>query len=342
MYTYVSVPNPGGPEVLELREGMAPEPKPGEARIRVETVGVAFPDTLIRTQTMVPPDIYPVTPGYDAAGIVEKLGEGVTDIAIGQRVIRVSAEGEGGYATMLCHPAADLVVVPDGVEPGAAVSVGMNGIMAYQMVHRLARVSSGERVLIHGAAGGIGHLMAQLCRMAGAAVYGTASGRKQDVVASLGATPIDYQNEDVEARIRELAGDGVDVVFDCVGGEHVQRSLRMLRITGRLIAYGSMGYMSGGQRNDELYRQYQDNPPTWSLRDLYRSNKLITAYTFYLMKTQQPDWFRADLAAMLELVAQRRLTPIIGARVPFSEVRRAHELADASAVSGKIVLDVES
>ena len=134
MYRYVSIPSPGGPEVLELREGPAPEPGPGEARIRVEAAGVAFPDTLIRTQTMVPPDIYPLTPGYDAVGVVEKLGESVAGLAVGQRVIRVSAEGEGGYATMLCHPAAELVAVPDGVEPGAAVSVGMNSIMAYQMV----------------------------------------------------------------------------------------------------------------------------------------------------------------------------------------------------------------
>jgi NADPH:quinone reductase-like Zn-dependent oxidoreductase len=180
----------------------------------------------------------------------------------------------------------------------------------------------------------------RLCRLAGAAVYGTASAGKQQVVEALGATPIDYRSEDVVARVKALAPQGVDVVFDCVGGAHLERSYDALCITGRLIAYGSMGYMSNGARDDELYREYQEQPKTWSVRDLYRSNKLITAYTFYLMKTQRHDWFLEDLSHMLGLVASGSIVPVIGARVALEEARRAHQLADASAVPGKIVLDI--
>ncbi|HEY9827831.1 MAG TPA: alcohol dehydrogenase catalytic domain-containing protein, partial [Stenomitos sp.] len=128
MYKYVSVVNPGGPEALELRQSdVLPEPKDDQVRIKVETAGVAFPDLYFRTETLVQPGIYPMTPGYDAVGVIDKLGKDVKDFKIGQRVIRVSSAF--GYTEVLCNRANDLVLVPRKLESGIAVGLGINGVM---------------------------------------------------------------------------------------------------------------------------------------------------------------------------------------------------------------------
>lgn len=207
---------------MELLEAEIPEPKGNEVRIRVEATGVAYPDILIRISPQVENE-YPITLGYDADGIVDKLGREVKGLQVGQRVLCTNEEGVGGYTKMLCHPADDLVFVPDGVEPAAAAAVGLNGVMAYQMVHRMAHVERDEKVLVHVAAGGTGHLLVQLSLLAGATVYGSTSTQKQSIVESMGAPPIDYQVEDFETRIQELTKDGVDVIFDSVGGPNLQK-----------------------------------------------------------------------------------------------------------------------
>ena len=142
----------------------------------------------------------------------------------------------GAYAEYVCLPASDFVAVPDGVDPAAAVCLVANYITAANMMHRIAKVQAGERVLVHGAAGGVGTALLELGRSAGLTIYGTASKPKHGVVEALGATPIDYRNEDFVERIRELTGDGVDVVFDPIGGaRQLRRSYRALRRGGRLV-----------------------------------------------------------------------------------------------------------
>lgn len=340
MYNYVSVITPGGPEALEIKQGEIPEPQDDQARIRVETAGVAFPDTYFRTETMVPPGIYPMTPGYDAVGIIDKLGKDVKGVKVGQRVIRVSSAF--AYAEVLCHRANDLVPVPKNLESGLAVSVGLNGVMAYQMVRRIAQVKKGDKVLVHGAGGGIGHLMVQLCTLAGATVYGTGSTSKQETIRSLGATPIDYQRGDVEARVKELTGgDGLDVVFDGIGPKlHWDQSYGQVGMFGRLVLFGMMGAMPGGVPDREAFKDMMENPKSWSTTDLGTSNISIAFYSFYTMKVKRPDLFREDLSTMLQLAAREKIKPIIGARLKLSEIRRAHELLDSAAVPGKIILDM--
>jgi NADPH2:quinone reductase len=214
--------------------------------------------------------------------------------------------------------------------------------MAYQMVHRMARVAKTDRVLVHGAAGGIGHLMVQLCRLAGATVYGTGSAGKQETIKSLGALAIDYEREEVEERVKELTGGkGMDVVFDGIGPKpHWEHSFKLVQMFGRLVLFGMMGGMPGGVPDRDVFKDLHENPKAWTTTDLGNSNISIAFYSFATMKINRPDWFRQDLAAMLRLAARGKIKPIIGARFKLSDVRQAHELLDRAAVPGKIILDM--
>jgi NADPH:quinone reductase-like Zn-dependent oxidoreductase len=281
-----------------------------------------------------------MTPGYDAVGVIDKLGDGVKGWKVGQRVIRVSSAF--GYTEVLLNRANDLVLVPRELESGVAVSLGISGVMAYQLVRRMGRVGRGDTVLIHGAAGGTAHLMVQLCKLAGATVYGTGSTKKQETIESLGAIPIDYQREDVASRIKELTGgEGADIVIDGIGPRpHWEESFKAARMFGRVVLFGMTGGMPGGVPDRDAYRDMLENPITWSAEELESNNVSVSFYSFYSMKVNRLDLFRKDLATMLKLAAQGKITPIIGARLPLAEIRRAHELLDTAAVPGKIILDM--
>jgi NADPH2:quinone reductase len=169
----------------------------------------------------------PFTPGEDIVGVVDKLGEGVSTVEPGQK----------------------LVPVPSGLDHAEAVCLGVNYLTAHLALHRTANVQSGERILVHGAAGGVGTALLQLGKLAGLEMYGTASKHNHQLVSALGATPIDYRTEDFVERIRSLTGDGVDAVFDLIGGaKQLWRSHRALRKGGRLLLLGSVATSKGGMR----------------------------------------------------------------------------------------------
>ncbi len=184
----------------------------------------------------------PFTLGEDVVGVVDKLGTGVSSLELGQTV----AGGTwllgvgGGYAEYICLLDSELVPVPSGLDPAEAVCLVVNYLTAHQHLHQIGKVRSGERVLVHGAAGGGGTALLQLGKLAGLEVYGTASKHNHQLVSALGATPIDYRTEDFVERIRSLTGDGVDVVVDTVGGAwHLLRAYRALSKDGRLVWLGS-------------------------------------------------------------------------------------------------------
>src|SRR5262245_31449892 len=172
----------------------------------------------------------PFTPGWDLVGAVDRLGEGVSGIEPGQIVAALPISG--AYAEFVCLPPRELVPVPSGVDAGEAVCLVLNYVTAYQMLHRSAHVRPGQRVLIHGAAGGVGSALVQLGRVAGLEVYGTCSARGAPAVTDLGGIPIDYQHQDFVAEVHRLTGGGVDVVFDGIGGPHIWRSRKALRPGG--------------------------------------------------------------------------------------------------------------
>src|SRR5262245_19842869 len=178
----------GGPEVLETLEEDAPEPGRGEARVRVLAAGVSFAELLMREGIHPEKTILPFTPGWDIVGVVDKTGEDVSQATVGQMVAALPVHG--GYAQYICLPEGELTPVPAGLDPAEAVSLVLNYVTAYQMMHRVAHASQGQRVLIHGAAGGVGTALLQLGRLLGLEMYGTASSATHGIVSDLGGTPI--------------------------------------------------------------------------------------------------------------------------------------------------------
>jgi NADPH:quinone reductase-like Zn-dependent oxidoreductase len=320
-------------------EEEAPEPGQSDVRVRVLAAGVSFADLLMREGIHPEKTLLPFTPGWDIVGVVEKTGAQVSQAMAGQTVAALPIHG--GYAQHICLPPSELTPVPDGLDPAEAVSLVLNYITAYQMMHRLGRASRGQRVLIHGAAGGLGTALLQLGRLAGLEMYGTASLATHRIVSDLGATPIDYQKADFVEEIRRLTGEGVDVVFDGVGEANVWRSFQALRPGGRVIFYGFTSFLQQGQLAGGLrYRFRGITRPAWyALRALLSpGRRRILPYSIQVLKRRKPAWFREDLSVLLDLLRDRKIKPLIAERIPLREARRAQELLGRGSVKGKLVL----
>src|SRR5947208_5136273 len=244
-HTRLVVTHYGGPDALQVLEEECPEPKDGEVRVKVLAAGVCLPDLLMREGVHPETPRLPFTPGWDLVGVVDRLGAGISGIEPGQIVAALPISG--AYAEFVCMPQRELVPVPSGVDAAEAVSLVLNYVTGYQMLHRSAKVRPGQRVLIHGAAGGVGSALLQLGRLTGLEMYGTCSLQRASAVADLGGIPIDYQHQDFMKEIHRLMGEGVDVVFDSIGGTHIWRSRKALRPGGRVVAYGLTSSLRGGR-----------------------------------------------------------------------------------------------
>jgi len=340
----VIVTHYGGSDALHIVEEECPEPKAGEALVKVLTAGVALPDIMAREGVHPETPPVPFSPGWDLVGVVSKLGEDISGIEIGQMVAAMPIHG--AYTEFICLPIHELVPVPAGLDAAEAVSLVLNYITAYQMLYRSARVKPGQRVLIHGAAGGVGTALLQLGRLAGLELYGTCSTRGAAIVSDLGGIPIDYQHQDFVKEIHRLTSDGVDVVLDPIGGAHLWQSREALRPGGKVVGYGNTtslrgkGLASGhpGRRN-RLH-----GIPTFTLYFvggwLLPGRKRVTPYSIQTLKRLKPEMFRQDLIALFDLLQQQKIKPLIAQQFPLTEARHAQELLERGGVTGKIVLMV--
>jgi NADPH:quinone reductase-like Zn-dependent oxidoreductase len=332
----------GGPDALRVVEEDCPEPKRGEVRVRVLAAGVSLPDIMAREGVHPETPAVPYTPGWDLVGEVDRLGNGVSGMEPGQMVAAMPIHG--AYAEFVCLPQREFVPVRPGLDAAEAVALILNYITAYQMLHRSAKVKPAQRVLFHGASGGVGTALLQLGRLADLEMYGTCSSRGAPAVSDLGGIPIDYQHQDVVGEIRRLTGDGVDAVFDPIGGPHLWHSREALRRGGRVVGYGNTTALRGeglgsnrtGRRNRlhgiPMYAVYIAGG--W----LLPGRKRIVPYSIQTLKRLKPALFRQDLLALLELLQQQRIKPLIAHRFPLADARRAQELLAKGGVIGKIVL----
>ena len=332
----------GGPDALQVLEEECPEPKRGEVRVRVLAAGVSLPDVMMREGIHPETPSLPYTPGWDLVGVVDRLGDGISGIEPGQIVAALPISG--AYAEFVCLPQRELVPVPSGLDPAEAVSLILNYVTAYQMLHRSAKVRLGQRVLIHGAAGGVGSSLLQLGRLAGLEMYGTCSSRGAPAVSDLGGIPIDYRHQDFVKEIQRLTSAGVDVVFDSIGGAHIWRSRKALRSGGRVVAYGLTGSLRGGRlASGRSGRRHRFR--AISIFGLYTAGgwllpgrKRVVPYSIQWLKRLRPALFQRDLITLFDLLQQRKIEPLIAQRFPLAEARRAHELLGKGGVTGKIVL----
>jgi len=342
-HTRIIVTRYGGPDALQVLEEDRPEPKPGEVRVKVLAAGVSLPDIMAREGIHPETPRVPYTPGWDLVGVVDRLGAGVAGIKLGQTVAAMPISG--AYAEFVCLPQRKFVPVPSGLDAAEAVSLVLNYITAYQMMHRSAKVAAGQRVLIHGASGGVGTALLQLGRLAGLEMYGTCSARGAAAVSELGGIPIDYRNQDFVQEIHRLADEGVDAVFDPIGGAHLWRSREALRPGGRVVGYGNTtslrgeGLSSGrpGRRNRlhgiPVYALYIAGG--W----LLPGRKRVVPYSIQTLERLRPALFRQDLMALFDLLEQKKIKPLVAQRFPLVEARRAQEMLGKGGVVGKIVLE---
>ena len=341
-HTRIIVTRYGGLDVLQVVEEECPEPKHGEVRVRVLAAGVSLPDIMAREGVHPETPPVPFTPGWDLVGVVDSFGNGVSNIEQGQIVAAMPIHG--AYAEFICLSQHELVPVPAGLDPGEAVSLVLNYITAYQMMYRSAKIKTGQRALIHGAAGGVGTALLQLGGLAGLEMYGTCSSQGASAVRELGATPIDYKNQDFVKEIQLHTSDGVDVVFDPIGGAHLWQSRKALRNGGKVVGYGLItsirgeGLTSGHPGRRQRFRGT-------AVFGLYivggwilPGRKRVTPYSIQTLKRLKPEWFKQDLIALFELLHQKKIKPLIAQRFPLAEARQAQEMLGNGGVVGKIVL----
>ena len=340
-YKRVLVTQYGGPEVITVVEEELPVPKAGQIRVKILAAGVSLPDVLAREGVHPETPRVPYTPGWDLVGTVDQLGEGVTDFELHQTVAAMPVHG--CYAQYLCLARSKFVPVPVGLDHAEAVALVLNYITAYQMLHRSAKARPGQRMLIHGASGGVGTAMLQLAKLAGVEMYGTCSAAGAAVVREMGGIPIDYKSADFVKEVRRLTGDGVDAVFDGIGGDNLWRSRDALREGGRTVTYGFQSKMRGGRMimRSEGRRPIRESAELgwFILQNWFKSGrKSMVPYSIQWLMRLKPWWFRDDLLTLLDLLKQGKIKPLIAQRLPLEDARRAHEMLGEGGVLGKIVL----
>jgi len=318
----------GGPDVLALRDGPALVPAAGQALVRVAAAGVNFADTLMRRDAYVVTPPLPIVLGSEAAGVVTAVGDGVDAGWVGRRVaapLFASGVHFGGYAEALVIDARFLVALPDAIDDATAVALQAQGLSARHLV--IQADPRGKSVLVTAAAGGVGSLLIQLARLAGAAtvVAAASSAAKLDLARSLGADAVvDYSKPGWDdAVLAATGGTGPDVVYDSVGGDVTKRCLDILAPRGRALLYGAL------------------NPAEFALSgaDLVRmvfKNQWLGG--FALVPLLDPEAVRTGLAALFDAVARGDLTVLAGGTFPFSRVGEAHAALESRRTVGKVVL----
>ena len=334
--TRIIIKNPGGPKALQLVQEDLPEPQDGEIRVKVLTTGVSFSDIMLREGAYEQHPGFPVTPGADIVGIVDKLGPNVSELNVGDKVIGLT--DTGGYAKYVCVPANDIVKVPSNIDPILIEPIALNYLAAYQMLHRLANIDKSETILIHGAAGGVGSAIAHLGQQLQLKMYGSVSARKHQEIREFGVEPIDYRKQYVFKRIMQLTEGGVDVVFDPIGGLHWRDSYQCLRPCGRLIIYGTRSQPIRGFFKSFRAYLHKKNAPVISLLKLLFSNKSVIGYNATLHKQFKPNQYREDLTKLVTMVADGTLKPLIADTFVLEEAHEAHTMMQKSKHIGRIVL----
>ena len=338
----VWIPKTGGPEVLVVREAPDPAPGAGEVLIAVEAAGVNFADVLARQGLYPDAPPLPAVVGYEVGGTVAAVGAGVASVAVGDPVLALTRFG--GYASHVVAPANAVYRRPAGMSAEVGAAIPVNYLTAFQMMVVMGSVRPAEdlgyrmRVLVHGASGGVGTACADLGKVYGVELFGTASPGKHDYVRSRGYDhAIDYRGRDFVAEIRRLTGGkGVDLVLDAVGGAHWGRSLSALAPSGRLVAYGVSSAAGKGKLG--LVKAVLGMP--WlraSPLALIGANKGVLGVNLgHLWGV--PERVAAWTGRLMDLYAEGAIRPHVDRVVPFAEAAEAHRHLESRRNVGKVLL----
>lgn len=338
MYRRVELSAFGDADQLKIKqEAELPRPGPGQLRVKVQAAGTGFTDTIIRQgQYVGVKEKPPFTPGYDWFGIVDAVGDGVTGFAPGDAVADMPVIG--GYTEYLCVDAEDVVAAPAGLDPAAAVCMILSYTTAYQMLTREAALQPGQSCLIHAAGGAVGTALLELGRHMGLKMYGTGSASKGAVIERFGAEHIDYQRSDFEAEIQRLTGgEGVDAVFDTIGGKNWSRSYRCLKRGGCLVGFGALQLTTGEESVPSVIYGFAKLLGLWKLLP---DGKRSCFYNIQTRREKHPEDFRADVQALFALLAKGELAPLIAERARLEDIVDIHRRLDRGEIAGKVVVEM--
>ena len=323
----IEAPQAGDPEVLQFVERPAPEPGAGQVLVRTEAIGVNFIDTYHRSGVY--PRDFPLVPGGEGAGVVSAVGDGVTTVAVGDRVAWASSL-TGSYAQEVLVDAAAALPVPDDLDSATAAALALQGMTAQMLTDGVVSLEPGQTVLLTAGAGGVGLLLTQLAVAAGARVITTVStAKKEELSRGAGAaeviryTELDDLTTDLPARVRELTGGvGVDVAYDGVGKDTFDASLASVRTRGMLVLFGG----ASGQ------------VPPFDLQRLNRAGSLFVTRPTLFHYIADPEELRYRAGSVFAAARTGALNVRIGARYPLAEAAEAHRALEGRATTGKVLL----
>ena len=325
------------PEGLLIESGPLDAPGPGQLLVAVEATGISYAEQAMRRGRYFGQPEFPFVPGYDLVGTVLQVGPQADTSLVGNRVATLTKTG--GWATHAVVEARDSVIVPAGIDPADAETVVVNGVTAWQMLHRAKRVKPGQTILVHGASGGVGGILIQLAQHARIRVIGAASPRHHDALRAAGVEPVDYHDPKLADRVRELSPRGVDAVFDNIGGPIMRVSYGLLAPRGALVCYAIIAGVSG---TGGLVMPFVKAVSRVLLWNALPNGHRATFYDLWAGHKRRPARFRKhleeDLGHVFTLLADGSLKAKIAARFPLDDVAAALTLAESRTVNGKIIL----
>jgi NADPH:quinone reductase-like Zn-dependent oxidoreductase len=337
----VVIPRHGSPDVLEVQQRRDPPVGPGQVRIAVRAAGINFADLLARSGVYPGAPSPPCVVGYEVAGEVESVGEGVDSVKDGDRVM--AGTRFGGHAELVTVPTEQVIPLPKKMsfEEGAAFPV--NYATAYAGLVIMGGLKPAERVLIHAAAGGVGISATQIAKRMGAEIFGTASASKHDAIREQGVDhAIDYRSQDFEAEVRRITGDGgIDVAFDALGPKSFRKDYRLLRAGGRLVMYGYIESESAGGRNlaalaGALARTPFATLPWWKSLAMMDENKGV--FGLNMLTWWDDEGLDRVLEPLVEGLEKGEYSPVVAEAFPFDRAADAHRFIAERRNIGKVVL----
>jgi NADPH:quinone reductase-like Zn-dependent oxidoreductase len=303
-------------------------PEPGEVRIRVRRAGVAFGDILKGANEFMRIKRFPFVPGYDVSGDVVAIGDGVSELKVGDRVAAFAPSG--GYTQHVTVDERLVLALPETVDYTQGAALNVNYVTAWQMLTRVARVTRGQKILVTSAAGGVGTALLQLSTELGLQVWGVASGSKHDLVKKLGAVPIDAHGPEDSQELKKVLSEEVDAVFEARGPDGAFQTREALRSGGLLVLFG---FLSAAQSRAAVIM-----PKVISLM-IFRKGRKFRLYSGNPVK--QTNWYREDLRQVMDLCAAGKVEPEIDSVLPLVDAQIAWERLTSRKVRGKIILDAE-
>ncbi len=333
----VIYPKVGGVDSIEILDVEEPQASEGEVVVRIHRAGINFADLMMRQGLYGSNPDFPFTPGYEASGVIISLGKGVKGLELGDRVLAMT--GFGGYSEKVSIPSSRVFKLPDSVTFDQAAAIPVTYGTAYHMLFHLGRISPGDSVLIHHAAGGVGTAVAQLCKVAGASVViGTASAPKKEFVESIGVKFVDKETEDFVKICKDMTGGkGVHHAIDPVGGKNLMRSYKATRRGGKVYFFGASSAVKGDKRSIISAFRMWLNTPKFNPIKMMSSNKAIFGVHMGLLDDN--SIFEGHLSALSKMLEDNEIDPIIDSIWRFERVSEAQMHMHDRKNRGKILLD---